>query len=361
MATDIGDTNEMSTEETEVPKRSKRNIVLPIVGVLVLIGLFFGGKYWLYLRAHESTDDAQVAGDIVPVLARVGGYVRTVDVKENDTVQAGQVLVVLDATDLQAKVTQAEADLSAARAAAGGQASAQVSGASSQAQAYGAQLQAARANLEKARSDLARMKELAGKQIVSKQQLDAAQAAYETAQATVTSFQQQQAAATAGTQGARAGADVAQARLQAAQAMLDAAKLQLSYATITAPAGGVVAKKSVNVGQLVQPGQSLFTVVSDTSVWVTANFKETQLRDIRPGQLVEVDVDAYPGCPAKGVVESIGAATGSQFALLPADNASGNFTKVVQRIPVRIGVKTACGADRPLRPGMSVTAHVDTK
>jgi membrane fusion protein (multidrug efflux system) len=143
--------------------------------------------------------------------------------------------------------------------------------------------------------------------------------------------------------------------------MLDAAKLQLSYATITAPAGGVVAKKSVNVGQLVQPGQSLFTVVSDTSVWVTANFKETQLRDIRPGQVVEVDVDAYPGCPAKGVVESIGAATGSQFALLPADNASGNFTKVVQRIPVRIGVKTACGADRPLRPGMSVTAHVDTK
>lgn len=365
MAMTSEDTTEMSADEVEggtaAASGGKRNILLPIVAVLVLIGLFFGVKYWLYLRAHQSTDDAQVSGDIVPVLARVGGYVRTVMVGENDIVKSGQTVVVLDATDLQAKVSQAEADLSGARAAAGGQASAQVSGATSQAQAYGAQLQAARANEAKAGRDLARMKELAAKQIVSKQQLDAAQAAYETSQATVRSFQQQEAAATAGTQGARAGADVAQSRSAAAQAMLDAAKLQLSYSTITAPAGGVVAKKSVNVGQLVQPGQPLLTVVKDTAVWITANFKETQLKDIRTGAVVEIDVDAYPDCQARGVVESIGAATGSQFSLLPADNASGNFTKVVQRIPVRIGVKTACGDVRPLRPGMSVTAHVDTK
>ena len=361
MTTSNVDTAQMNRDEPEVPVKKKRSFVLPIVAVFLTVALFYGVRYWLYTRAHQSTDDAHVSGDIVPVIARVGGYVREVQAADNDTVRAGEVLVVLDATDLQAKLSQAEADLAAARAAAGGQATAQVSGASSQAQAYGAQLQAARANLSKTKSDLTRMKELAAKQIVSKQQLDAAQAAFETAQATVVSFERQQAAATAGTQGARAGADVAHARLQAAQAVVDAAKLQISYSTIVAPASGIVAKKSVNVGQLVQPGQPLFTVVSDTAVWVTANFKETQLKDIHPGEVVEIDVDAYPGCPARGVVQSIGAATGSQFALLPPDNASGNFTKVVQRIPVRIGVKTACGVERPLRPGMSVTAHVDTK
>lgn len=360
MANPNEDIQDMSAEAVEGPGR-KRNIVLPIVAILVLTGLFFGGRYWLYTRAHQSTDNAQVNGDIVPVLARVGGYVLSVGVAENDTVKQGDTVVVLDVTDLKAKVAQAEADLAGARAAAGGQASAQVSGASSQAQAFVSQLQAARVNEEKAHRDLDRMKELAAKQIVSKQQLDAAQAAFETAQATERSLQQQQAAATAGTQGARAGADVAQSRYAAMQAALDAARLQLSYSTIIAPADGIVAKKTVNVGQLVQPGQPVLTVVSDTAVWVTANFKETQLRDIHPGAIVELDVDAYPDCPARGVVQSIGAATGSQFALLPADNASGNFTKVVQRIPVRIGVKTACGADHPLRPGMSVTAHVDTK
>jgi membrane fusion protein (multidrug efflux system) len=205
------------------------------------------------------------------------------------------------------------------------------------------------------------MQELAAKQIISKQQLDAAQTALQTAQATVSSLERQQAAATAGTQGARAGIDVAQARLQAAEAVLENARLQLSYSTITAPASGIIAKKSVNVGQLVQPGQPLLTVVSDTAVWITANFKETQLRNLRAGEPVELDVDAYPDCAARGSIESIGAATGSQFSLLPADNASGNFTKVVQRIPVRIGVATACGASRPLRPGMSVTVHVETK
>jgi membrane fusion protein (multidrug efflux system) len=360
MANTNEDIEDMNDEDVQAPKK-KRNFVLPIAGIVLLAALFFGGKYWLYTRAHQSTDDAQVSGDIVPVLARVGGYVRSVGVSENDTVHLGDTVVVLDATDLQARVAQAEADLAGARAAAGGQASAQVSGASSQAQAFGSQLEAARANEAKATRDLERMKDLASKQIVSKQQLDAAQAAFETAQATVRSLQQQQAAATAGTQGARAGADVAASRYAAMQAALDAAKLQLSYSTITAPAGGIVAKKSVNVGQLVQPGQPVLTVVSDTAVWITANFKETQLKDIHPGAVVELDVDAYPDCPARGVVESIGAATGSQFSLLPADNASGNFTKVVQRIPVRIGVKTACGTQRPLRPGMSVTAHVDTK
>ena len=363
MADTINDrtTTDMDTVNNNDAPARRRSLLFPIIGLLAIAAVVFGVRFWLYTSSHQSTDDAQVSGDIVPVLARVGGYVKTVAVSENDSVRPGEELVQLDATDLEAKVAQAQADLAAARAAAGGQASAQLSGATSQVQAFAAQIQAARANAQKAERDVARMRELAEKQIVSKQQLDAAVTAQETARAQVQSLERQQAAATAGTQGARAGIDVAQARLQAAEALLHTAQLQLAYATIAAPSSGIIAKKSVNVGQLVQPGQPLFTVVSDSAVWITANFKETQLRDLRPGELVELDVDAYPDCAATGTVTSIGAATGSQFSLLPADNASGNFTKVVQRVPVRIGITGACGATRPLRPGMSVTVHVDTK
>jgi membrane fusion protein, multidrug efflux system len=154
---------------------------------------------------------------------------------------------------------------------------------------------------------------------------------------------------------------LAQARLAAAQAARDNAALQLSYTKVTAPVTGIVSRKQVEVGQLVQAAQPLLTVVSDTGVWVTANFKETQLVDLKVGQPVELEVDAYGGCTAKGKVESLSAATGAKFALLPPDNATGNFTKVVQRVPVRIAIETGCGKDRPLRPGMSVAAHVSVK
>jgi membrane fusion protein (multidrug efflux system) len=149
--------------------------------------------------------------------------------------------------------------------------------------------------------------------------------------------------------------------MQAARASRENAALQLQYTKVMAPEGGVVSRKSVEVGQLVQAGQPLMAIVADTGVWVTANFKETQLADMRVGQPVEIDVDAYGGCHAEGRVQSISSATGAKFALLPPDNATGNFTKVVQRIPVRIAVTRACGPTRPLRPGMSVTASVRTK
>jgi membrane fusion protein (multidrug efflux system) len=149
--------------------------------------------------------------------------------------------------------------------------------------------------------------------------------------------------------------------LEGAQAARDNAALQLSYTRVVAPTPGIVSRKQVEPGQLVQVGQPVLTVVSDTGVFVTANLKETQLGDIRVGQRAEIDVDAYGGATATGCVESLSAATGSKFALLPPDNATGNFTKVVQRVPVRIHVKEGLGNDRPLRPGMSVTVHVDTK
>jgi membrane fusion protein (multidrug efflux system) len=347
------------------PSSRRRRLFLPILALAVIAGSIWGIKKWSYGRAHESTDNAQVDGHLVPVLAKVGGFVTSVRVGENVHVNAGAELVHIDDSEYKVRLAQANADLAAAVSVAGsrgvtGQAEAQVQTAASQRQVVDAQIAAAEANRQKAVSDLARMRELADKQIVSRQQLDAAQAAADAAIANETAVRRQASAAGSSVVNAEAGARFAQARLVAANAARDNAALQLSYTSVTAPLSGIVSRKQVEVGQLVQPGQPLLTVVGDTGVWVTANFKETQLAQVRVGNTAEIDVDAYPGCKAEGTVESIGAATGAKFALLPPDNATGNFTKVVQRVPVRIAVTHSCGPDRPLRPGMSVFAHVAT-
>ena len=240
-------------------------------------------------------------------------------------------------------------------------AKAQVATATGQRAALEAQIAAARANEAKALADLARVQELAAKQIVSKQQLDAARAAADAATANLRAAERQAAAGGATVENAQAGVRAAEARLAAAQAARDNAALQLSYTRVTAPVDGVVSKKLIEVGQLVQPGQTLMSVVADTGIYVTANYKETQLSDMRVGQPVEFDVDAYGGCTALGKVESLSPATGARFALLPPDNATGNFTKEVQRVPVRVKITRGCGAARPLRPGMSVETHVKTR
>jgi len=356
----------MATENGSIGNSgSKRKFVLPIVLVLVLVALGWGVKTWLYSRAHESTDDAQIDGDITPVLAKVGGYVTNIAVRENEQVSANQVLVTIDDQEYRVRLAQAQADLAGAQAGVSvggrtGQAEAGVATASGQSQATTAQIEAARAASVRAQADLARMKDLADKQIVSRQQLDAAQATADAAQAQLTAAQKQATAAGAQVSSAQAGVRVAEAKLLAAQAAVDNAKLQLSYTKVIAPTAGLVARKQVQVGQLVQPGQPLLSLVSDTSVWVTANFKETQLANIKVGQPVEFDIDAYGGCAAEGVVESFSGATGAKFALLPPDNATGNFTKVVQRVPVRIKITKPCPG-RPLRPGLSVDVHVSTK
>jgi membrane fusion protein (multidrug efflux system) len=352
--------------EAAEAKPGRRRIVLPIILVLALLAAAWAFKQWSYGRAHESTDDAAIDGHLVPVLAKVSGYVQTVTVSDNDHVSGDSLLVQIDPTEYKVRLAQADADLAAARAAAGGagasgQAQAAVNQATGQRASLNAQITAAKANEAKAKADLARMQELADKQVVSKMQLDAARAAAEAASANVVALERQTSAASGTVQSAEAGVRLANARLAGAKAASDNAALQLSYTRVTAPAGGIVARKQVEPGQLIQAGQPLMTIVTDTGVFVTANMKETQLSDIRVGQPVEIEVDAYGGATAMGYVESLSAATGSKFALLPPDNATGNFTKVVQRVPVRICVKQGLGPDRPLRPGMSVTVHVDVK
>jgi membrane fusion protein, multidrug efflux system len=341
----------------------KKRVMLGVLALLVLLGGGWALKQFTYGRSHESTDNAQINGHIVPVIAKVGGYVTSVGVAENDSVHAGQVLVKIDDAEFRVRDAQAAAELAAAQAAVGGRGTAEagVATASNQRAATSSQIQAARANLEKAKSDYARFKELADKQIVSQLQLDAARAQVEAQQASLEALQSQQAAAGATVTGAEANQRLAEARLAAARAQRDNAALQLSYTTVATPASGQVSRKMVEVGQLVQPGQTLLSIVADTGTWIDANFKETQLAKLRTGQPVALEVDAYPGCEATGKVQSVSAATGAKFALLPPDNATGNFTKVVQRVPVRIQVTKGCGADRPLRPGMSVVAHVETK
>lgn len=342
-----------------------RHIMFGVGIVVLLLVLVWGGRKWAYGRSHVSTDDASVDGHIVPVVAKVGGYVAHVDVSENDHVSGGQVVVQLDTAELAVRLAQADADLAAAEAAAGargetGQAEAQVETAAGQRGALQAQVTAARANATRARSDFQRMSDLAAKQIISQQQLDAARAAAAAADAAVSAAERQAAAAGGAVSGAQAGTRLATARLQAARAARDNAALQLSYARISAPSSGIVSKRTVEVGQLVQPAQQLMSIVADSGTFVTANFKETQLSEMKVGQAVDIDVDAYSGCTVAGHVQSISGATGSRFSLLPPDNATGNFTKVVQRVPVRIAIDKACGATRPLRPGMSVSAHVKT-
>jgi membrane fusion protein (multidrug efflux system) len=365
MQQDVSEKQIRPVETPELKAPSKRRFILPIVGVLVLVVLYWAIKQWSYGRAHESTDDAAVDGHLIPVLAKVSGYVQKVTVQDNSHVTADSMLVLIDPSEYQVRLAQAEADLAAAVATAGsggstGQAEAQVQAASGQHAALGAQIDAARANAQKAHSDLERYRQLADQQIVSRQQLDAAQAAAQTADANVAALERQSAAAGAGVTNAQAGVRLAEARLLAARAARDNAQLQLGYTHVQAPAPGIVSRKQVEVGQLVQAGQPLLTIVTDTGVFITANMKETQLSDIRVGQPVEIDVDTYGGATAEGVVESLAAATGSKFALLPPDNATGNFTKVVQRIPIRIRITKGLGPDRPLRPGMSANVHVKT-
>jgi len=344
---------------------TKKKIVLPIVGIIGLILLFMAFQRWSYGRTHQTTDNAQVDGHIVPVLAKVGGYVRAVNVRENDHVTAGKLLVELDDADYRVRLQQSQADLAAAEATGGGggfsgQAQSQVQSAAGQRAALDAQIGAARANANKADLDLARARELADKQIISRQQLDAAQATAAVAHANLIAAERQASAAGGIVNTAEAGVRVANARTLAARANVANSQLQLDYTRIAAPASGEVSRKQVEVGQLVAPGQPLMSIVADTGVWVTANFKETQLATIRPGQPVEFEIDAYGGCVGEGKVESVSGATGAKFALLPPDNATGNFTKVVQRVPVRIAVTKPCGGTLPLRPGLSAVVHIDT-
>ena len=395
---------------------SRSRIIAAVVAVLVIIAAIV----WLMSRGHESTDDAQIDGHITQIAARVGGPIVKVAVDNNDKVQAGALLVQIDPRDYQvalerarAELADAQAQAAAARAgvpiarvearsgvstAAGGvqEAEAGIGSADQQIQAAQANLVAAQARQRereatatKAARDVERLRGLVQKDEISQQQFDAAVAAADAAkanvdaaksdvvaaQAAIAVAQQKSAQARAGATQARAGlasaqtapqqlqvtqsrAAAAEARVQQAQAALKQAELNLQYTTVKAPSTGVVSRKSVEIRQVVQAGQPLLALVDLQDVWVTANFKETQLNEMRPGQRAVVEVDALGGKEFNGHIDSIAAATGAKFSLLPPENATGNYVKVVQRVPVKIVFEPGQDPNHLLRPGMSVTPTV---
>jgi membrane fusion protein (multidrug efflux system) len=353
-------------ENPPAAARSRRKrIPFVIVGILVLALGTWALKRYLYSRHHVSTDNAQVDSHITLIAPRIAAFVSRVLVDDNQHVRVGDTLVVLDDRDLKVRLEQAEAELRAAESEVGsrgqaGEAKAQFQVSRAQAASVEASVTAAEADFKKAAADLERYRGLAAQRIIPAQQLDAAQAAFDAAAAKLEAARRQ--AAAAGSQVSASGAAVrsADARLTAAQSAVDNARLQLSYARITAPVAGSIAKRNAESGALVQVGQTLMSIVPDTDVWVTANLKETQLTNVRVGDHAEFTVDAYPGRKFAGRVESVSPATGAKFALLPPDNATGNFTKVVQRVPVKIAVEQPTQSAVPLRPGMSVDVTIET-
>ncbi len=362
-------------------------VVLLLLVVLVAVGIYV----WRYYSVRESTDDAQIDGHIAPVSARVGGTVLRVYVDDNQYVEAGSVMVQLDPKDYQVALDRARAEYEDAVAAAAAArtgvpitstttasslatARANLNAAEKEVDAARARQQEAEANYTKVSADLNRMKQLIAKDEISRQQYDAAIAAEQAAKATVDAARanvataqshvtqaeaQVESAATAPQQVSvtKARASAAEAAVQKAKASLEQAELNLQYTTVRAPFSGVVSKRSVEPGQVVSPGQPLFAVVNLEDIWVTANFKETQLQKMCPGQPATIHVDTFSR-DYQGHVDSIGGATGARFSLLPPENATGNYVKVVQRIPVKIVFEKGQDPNHLLRPGMSVEPTV---
>lgn len=349
----------MATQETETKK--KPNKVLPIIlGVVLIGGLIFGVKEYIYFSKHVDTDDAQIDGDISPVVARVGGYVDSIMFEENTHVNKGQMLVKIDDRDYKVKVEQAQAAQTGAAANIGvGQS--QISTTAANSSSAKADVTSAAARLDKVRKDYARYANLVQDGSVTRQQFDQAKADLEVAQANYTAAKDKYKGALEQVATSRSQLKVVNTGVSQKKVDIDYANLQLSYTNIKSPATGLVSKKNVQVGQLVQAGQTLFSIVNDNSIFITANFKETQLDKIKNGQKVDLKVDAYPNLKVDGTVYNFSPATGAKFSLLPPDNATGNFVKVVQRVPVKIKITGSKEDLAKLRPGMSVDVSVITK
>jgi membrane fusion protein, multidrug efflux system len=329
-----------------------RIILLSIVVVVVLVAIYPAYRYYQYFESHVSTDDAYVDGSVSLVSSRVPGTVARLFVMENWGVKAGDLLLTLDPRDYQVRVAQAEAQLARARQS--------VDELYAQLQAAEAGVSLAGSQLRESQLDFNRAKALREQNVVSTQFFDQATTALRVSVAdqALAEHQLQQARAALG------GDIVDHARydrpiVQQAQAMVEAAKLDLSYTEVRSPITGIITRKSVHVGNRIQPGEPLMAIVPVDRLYITANFKETQLTDVRVGQPAEIRADIYPGFAYLGHVDSISVGTGAAFALLPPENATGNWVKVVQRVPVKVVLNENPPPDKLLRMGLSVEVTVD--
>jgi membrane fusion protein, multidrug efflux system len=338
--------------------RKKLLLALPIFAVaLAGIGVWYWWTEWRFL---ESTDDAYVDSDISVISPKIAGYIKEVRVRNNERVEAGRVLFIIDASDYAAKAAQAEAAVASEQATIATYGD-RITLQHAMIEQAGAEIQSAGADLARAEADYRRYQALVTSDFASHQRFE--QAKDDAAKAAAVLVKDRAALAAQQDQLAvlRSERREEEAKLNQARANLQLARNDLANTVIRAPIAGVAGNRAGQIGQYVQPGTQLLSLVPLPRVFVTANFKETQLTWMRPGEPVEVAVDAYPGQVLQGRVESFAPGSGAEFSLLPPDNATGNFTKIVQRVPVRIGLPARGPLARLLRPGLSVTVTVDTR
>jgi membrane fusion protein, multidrug efflux system len=356
------------------PKKRNKSFLIVLI-LLLIIGGWFGVSKYIHSLHHEETDDAQVEANINPVIPKISGYVTEVRVKDNQKVKKGDTLLVLDDRDLKIELEQAEAALVTAQSnltsakASTSAAKAGIATYEASVKAAEAQIEAAQINVRRATQDYERYANLIKDHSITQQQFEQVQAAKETAEKQLQVLQEQKTQAfrqtgaiTSQSNATSTQVGVVNSTIKQRQVDVDDAKLNLSYTVVTAPADGIISKVNVQAGQFLRAGQATFSVVQDNDIWVVANFKETQFNDLKIGQKVVIEIDAFPGHEFEAVLSSFSPATGSRFALLPPDNASGNFVKVVQRLPVKIEFTNKQDSlVRQLKAGMNanVDVHLD--
>jgi membrane fusion protein (multidrug efflux system) len=343
-------------ETTSTPEK-KRNPFIFVVLAAVLVAAFFGAKLAWHSFTHESTDNAQIETNAVPVVSRVAGFIDSVGVVDYGAVKQGQRIVTIDPREYQLAVAQAAADVLNAEADIAN-ARAQLNNAVANKKVATANADVQQTRLTKAKSDLTRDEGLYTDKAITQKQADDTRANYDAASKQYQSNVEQINYANSQILTAEAQIRKAQAAVETRKAVLDQAKLRLSYCTITAPVEGQIGKRNLERGQYVQPGQPLFTIVNDAQFWIVANFKETQIKNVKIGQEVFIKLDGYPDVEITGKVTSFSLATGAKFSLLPPDNATGNFVKVTQRVPVKIELADVSKYKDLLRAGLNAEVEV---
>ncbi len=349
----------MENQENPAPKK-KSPIRFIVIGVVLVVAGIIAFKKISFALAHETTDNAQVEAQISPVLPRVAGYVKSIAINDYDSVKAGQLLVELDDDELQTQLAQMEADYKVAETdivnARAGLNNAVVS-----LKGNKGTITLNDVKVQQAQDDYNRNKNLFADQAITKKQLDDSRYALEQASQQVDNSQTDLGTAQSRIAVLQSSIQKTEAQLAVKKAIIDQQKLKISYTKIYAPQAGKIGKRNITNGQFVQAGSPLFSIVNDSTYWIVANFKETQIKKFVPGQEADIELDAYPDLAIKGTLESVSDATGAKFSLLPPDNSSGNFVKVTQRVPVKINISDINQYRNILRAGLSAYIVVPIK
>ena len=343
-------------EEQKLKKQA--NIRKVVISILLVVALYFGGKKVVFSITHETTDNAQIETSIVPVLTRIGGYVKTIAIKDYDSVGQNQLVAEIDDAELQMQLEEQKADLQ--------QSTAEVSNAKAQLDNAILSLKNNKGIIDlrnikqkKSTNDLTRDQNLFKEQAITRKQLEETEYQLSSANQELSNAQTELATANNKITVLKENVNRALAMIDMKKTKIKETELKLSYTKIITPSAGKIGKKNINIGQFVQAGTPLFSIVNDSSYWIVANFKESQLESLQEGKKVNIRVDAYSDLAVEGTILSLSDATGAKFSLLPPDNSSGNFIKVTQRIPVKIAINNQAAFKNKLRAGMSVFITVD--